>query len=63
MDVVRDIVDQRLAEDCPNPEEEQVELKRLGDEGNEWMRLAGLLLVEADTGEGEGGDKESEEVS
>lgn len=66
MDVVRDIVDQRVAEDYPNPEEEQTELKRLGDEGNEWVRLAGLLLEEADTAvetDAEGGDKESEKVS
>ncbi len=64
--MVRDIVDQRVAEDYPNPEEEQTELKRLGDEGNEWVRLAGLLLEEADTAvetDAEGGDKESEKVS
>lgn len=63
---MRDIVDQRVAEDYPNPEEEQTELKRLGDEGNEWVRLAGLLLEEADTAvetDAEGGDKESEKVS
>lgn len=64
--MVRDIVDQRVAEDYPNPEEEQTELKRLGDEGNEWVRLAGLLLEEADTAvetDAEGGGKESEKVS
>ncbi len=42
--MVRDIVNQRVAEDCPNPDQEQVELKRLSHEGTEWVRLAGLLL-------------------
>ena len=51
VDVVRDIVDKRIQEDYPNPEEEQVELKRLGDEVEEWVKLAGLLLQEVDTGE------------
>ena len=59
IDVVRDIVDKRIQEDYPNPEEEQADLKRLGDEAEEWVKQAGLILegVENVT-EGEGGDKE-----
>ncbi len=60
-DVVRDIVDQRVAEDCPNPQEEQVELKRLSDEGSEWVRLAGLLLDGA-TADQKEDSKEDKEV-
>ena len=73
--MVRDIVDKRIQEDYPNPEEEQVELKRLGDEMEEWVKLAGLLLQEAESGESggegleeaaeaqEGDKKERKEVS
>ena len=75
--MVRDIVDKRIQEDYPNPEEEQVELKRLGDEMEEWVKLAGLLLQEAESGESggegagetadadaqEGDEKERKEVS
>jgi len=51
VDVVREIVDERVKEDYPNPEEEQVELRRMGAEIEEWVKLAGLLLEQTDTPE------------
>ena len=44
MDVVREIVDMRKREGYPHPDEEQLELKRMGEEAEEWNKLAGLLL-------------------
>ena len=44
MDVVREIVDMRKREGYPHPDEEQLELKRMGEEADEWSKLAGLLL-------------------
>jgi hypothetical protein len=43
-DVVREIVDQRKQEGYPHPDEEQLELKRMGEEAEEWIKLGGLLL-------------------
>ena len=44
MDVVREIVDMRKQEGYPHPDEEQLELKRMGEEAEEWIKLAALLL-------------------
>ena len=43
-DVVREIVDQRKQEGYPHPDEEQLELKRMGEEAEEWIKLGDLLL-------------------
>ena len=43
-DVVREIVDRRKQEGYPHPDEEQLELKRMGEEAEEWIKLGGLLL-------------------
>ena len=60
MDIVREIVDERRREGYPDAEEEQEELRRLGEEAGEWSRLARLLLQELIKGEGE--EEEEEEV-
>ena len=52
MDIVREIVDERRREGYPDAEEEQEELRRLGEEAGEWSRLARLLLQELIKGEG-----------
>ena len=59
MNIVRELVDERRREGYPDAEEEQEELRRLGEEAGEWSRLAGLLLQELTKGEG---GKEGEEV-
>ena len=59
MDIVREIVDERRREGYPDAEEEQEELRRLGEEAGEWSRLARLLLQELIKGEG---GEEGEEV-
>ena len=41
---MREIVDQRKQEGYPHPDEEQLELKRMGEEAEEWIKLGGLLL-------------------
>ena len=41
---MREIVDQRKQEGYPHPDEEQVELKRMGEEADQWIKLGGLLL-------------------
>ena len=53
MDVVREIVDMRKREGYPHPDEEQLELKRMGEEAGEWTKLAGLLLEDLATREQE----------
>ena len=63
MDIVRELVDERRREGYPDAEEEQEELRRLGEEAGEWSRLAGLLLQELTKGEGgEEGGEEGEAV-
>ena len=52
MDIVRELVDERRREGYPDAEEEQEELRRLGEEAGEWSQLAGLLLQELTKGEG-----------
>ena len=49
MDVVREIVDLRKQEGYPHPDEEQLELKRMGEEADEWIKLAELLLKDLET--------------
>lgn len=62
MDVVREIVDLRKREGYPHPDEEQLELKRMGEEADEWVKLAGLLIKDLHVAEEEEeGGKESEE--
>lgn len=46
---MREIVDQRKQEGYPHPDEEQLELKRMGEEAEEWIKLGGLLLDELAT--------------
>ena len=41
---MREIVDQHKQEGYPHPDEEQLELKRMGEEAEEWIKLGGLLL-------------------
>ena len=59
MNIVRELVDERRREGYPDAEEEQEELRRLGEEAGEWSRLGGLLLQELTKGEG---GEEGEEV-
>ena len=59
MNIVRELVDERRREGYPDAEEEQEELRRLGEEAGEWSRLAGLLLQDLTNGEG---GEEGEEV-
>ena len=60
MNIVRELVDERRREGYPDAEEEQEELRRLGEEAGEWSRLAGLLLQELT--KGEGGEEREEQV-
>lgn len=39
----------RKQEGYPHPDEEQIELKRMGEEAEEWIKLAGLLLKDLTT--------------
>ena len=59
MDIIREMVDERRREGYPDAEEEQEELRRLGEEAGEWSGLARLLLQELIKGEG---GEEGEEV-
>ena len=68
LDIVRDIFDERQREGYPNPEEEQAELRRLGEEEGKWSELATLLLDQlsqgdttATAGDGDSKEKESSE--
>lgn len=58
VDIVREVVDIRRQEGYPNPEEEQDDLRRLGDEAQEWTKQAGLLLKEVTTNQVEMGWEE-----
>ena len=62
MNIVRELVDERRREGYPDAEEEQEELRRLGEEAGEWSKLAGLLLQELTKGEGGEEGEEGEEV-
>ena len=44
MDAVREIVDSRIQDGYPNPEEESSDLKRMGDEVLEWIKLSNVIL-------------------
>ena len=68
LDIVRDIFDERQREGYPNPEEEQAELRRLGEEEGKWSELATLLLDQLSQGDttataGDSGSKEREKES
>ena len=56
MDIVREAVDERRREGYSDAEEEQEELRRLGEEVGKWSKLAGLLLQ--GLAEGEHGEQE-----
>lgn len=60
MDIVPEAVDERRREGYPDAEEEQEELRRLGEEAGKWSKLAGLLLqglAEGERSEEEGGSR------
>lgn len=60
MDIVQEAVDERRREGYPDAEEEQEELRRLGEEAGKWSKLAGLLLqglAEGERSEEEGGSR------
>lgn len=63
MDVVREIIDERIKEDYPNPEEEQMDLKRMVDEAQEWVKLADLLLNDVIQGRTERARAPSRDIS